>query len=446
MVSSLLSNPLIFTLLVSAILGLILFFIKKSITSTPSAEQPFFTGKLKLPGPARDRLEAAYFRRDLDMLLDKREEFEKTLAEFAYLGPQRTAQICTHLRQFACRRKNIAALALAAALCRLCPEDPPDGKPRARLEELLHLAGKGEGHFLLGLSNLCLYTYFCTQHKSLAQDAWRRAVEHFRHSGSAGSRDGMEAAALLCACGHDLPFTPPAGFQEYLPLLEASNVDVQKDFFWDLADLADGQSMHFLLPFAASNPAAPEALFWNLQLAEAGDPPAMHYLAVLCAGTASPGMARAEEWYRRSMEAGNTSNAAEALCKRYLAGELPDETGQKAAICLIFSACEEQCDEEDIPAGKSVKLTADDMAQLKESDELASEAGRRAWAQLDACKAEGEALHAQARRNLLAWGVREQEKTESCLDTARQKLSALCQHLESKPQPGRRAVVRPDKR
>lgn len=284
--------------------------------------------------------------------------------------------------------------------------------------------------------------------------AWRRAVEHFRGSGSVGSRDGMEAAALLCVCGHGLPFTPPESFQEYLPLLKASNTEAQESFYQGLdlyiEDSDDYPAMHLYLPLDASSPSSREALFWNVQLAEAGDLLAMHYLATLYAGTEPPSMERAEMWYRRSMEVGNRSCAADDLYRLYLSGALPDETGQKTATCLIFSACEELCEDEedeDAPVGRNVKLSADDMAQLKGYDGLASEAGRRAKMQLDACKASGEALHAQARRNLLAWDARRRHETGNLLKAARKKLSVLCQKLESEPQqPRRRTVARPDKR
>lgn len=435
-------------LVICSILSFILLLLRSAWESTETAILNAEKGTPPLPRSTPGEEDFRQFA--LDALLEKREDIYEAFSEGGLKGRKNVAKACERWRQYACRETCVPALALAAALCRLCPEDLPSGEPRARQEEILHLVGKGEGHFLLGLSNLCLYTYFCTQHKSLAQDAWRRAVEHFRCSGSAGSRDGMEAAALLCVCGHDLPFTPPESFQEYLPLLKTSNTDAQKTFYEDLPiyteDSDDGPSMHLYLPLDASSPSSREALFWNVQLAEAGDLLAMHYLATLCAGTEPPDMARAEVWYRRSMEAGNRSNAVDALRKLYLSGKLPDETGQKAAICLIFSACDEQCWEEDIPAGKSVKLTADDMAQLKESDELASEAGRRAWAQLDACKAKGEALHALARRNLLAWDARRRKETRSLLKESRQKLSALCKNLAREKRPARHVVVRPDKR
>ena len=407
------------------------------IANGARATPPFRTRKRKLPGPDRNADDEALFHFDLDELLDMREDIEIAFEKGGLKGRETVAEACRRWRQYACRQKSLSALALATALCRLCPEDMPASEVRARHEELLQLTGEGEGNFLLGLSHIRLYAHFHPKDERMARDAWRRAVEHVRRSGFAGHRNGMEAAALLCACGHDLPFTPPKSFQAYLPLLKASNTDAQRDFF-DALELCLGEEdisliMPYQLPFEASNQAAPEAL-------------SMHYLATLCAGTASPGMTLAEEWYRRSMEAGNTSNAAEALCKRYLSGELPDETGKKAAICLIFSACEEQCYEEDIPDGQGVSLSAEKLTELKEREDLAGETGRRATAQLDACKAEGEALHAQARRNLLARRVREQEKTESCQDTARQKLSVLCQNLESEPRPGRRAAARPDKR
>lgn len=428
-------------------------FLSAAITNAAAAgTSPVSAGKKKRPVPGSPEDED--FREfALDALLEKREDIYDAFSDGGLKGRKNVAEACERWRQYACREKCVSALALAAALCRLCPEDLPSGEPQARQGELLYLAGTGEGHFLLGLGHLSLYAHFHPRHESLARDAWRRAVEHFRLSGSAGSREGMEAAALLSVCGHDLPFTPPESFQEYLPLLKTSNTADQETFYGDLdiytEDSDDGPSMHLYLPLDASSPSSREALFWNVRLAEAGDPLAMHYLATLYAGTEPPGMARAEVWYRRSMEAGNRSNAVDALHKLYLSGQLPDETGQKAAICLIFSACEEQCWEEDIPAGKSVKLTADDMAQLKGSNELASEVGRRAKAQLDACKAKGEALHAQARRNLLAWDARRRKETRSLLKASRQKLSVLCQNLERGKQPARQsatAAPRPDKR
>ena len=396
----------------------------------------------------------------IDALRDKREDIYDAFREGGLKGHENVAKTCERWRQYACCQKCVSALALAAALCRLCSEDLPASELHARQKELLQLTGSCEGHFLLGISHLSLYEHFHPQHEDLAQDAWRRAVEHFRLSGSAGSRDGMEAAALICVCGHDLSFTPPASFQEYLPLLKASNIEAQETFYEDLelyiADSDDYPAMHLHLPLDASSPSSREALFWNVQLAEAGNPLAMHYLATLYAGTEPPNMERAEMWYRRSMEAGNRSSAADDLCRLYLSGAFPDETGQKTATCLIFSACEElyedhdsydddEEEEEDAPAGQRVELSADDMAQLKGYDGLAGEAGRRAKAQLDACKAGGEALHAQARRNLLAWDARRRAETDNLLQAARQKLSVLCQNLESEPRPRRRAVARPDK-
>lgn len=413
-------------------------------------------GKKKQPILPSSPREEDFRESALDALRDKREDIYDAFREGGLKGHENAAQACERWRQYACRQKSVAALALAAALSRLCPEDLPASELHARQKELLQLTGSGEGHFLLGISHLSLYEHFHPQHEDLAQDAWRRAVEHFRLSGSAGSRDGMEAAALICVCGHDLSFTPPASFQEYLPLLKASNTEAQETFYEDLelyiADSDDYPAMHLHLPLDASSQSSREALFWNVQLAEAGDPLAMHYLATLYAGTELPNMERAEMWYRRSMEAGNRSSAADDLCRLYLSGALPDETGQKTATCLIFSACEELSEDhdvydedEDAPAGRNVKLSADDMAQLKGYDGLAGEAGRRARAQLDACKAGGEALHAQARRNLLAWDARRRHEADSRLKTARQKLSVLCTNLKSEPRPRRRAVARPDK-
>lgn len=406
--------------------------------------------KEKQPTPPSTPRDEDFRESAIDALRDKREEIYSAFWEGGLKEHKNVAKACERWRQYACGKKSISALALATALRHLCPEDLPDSALYAQQKEFLRLTGTREGHFLLGLSHLSLYAHFHPDDETLAQDAWRRAVEHFRRSGSAGSRDGMEAAALLSVCGHDLSFTPPASFQEYPPLLKASNTEAQKSFYEDLdlyiMDSDDFPAMHLYLPLDPSSPSSLEALFWNVQLAEAGDPLAMHYLATLYAGTEPPGMARAEMWYRRSMEAGNRSNAADDLCQLYLSGALPEETGQKTATCLIFSACDELCEEEDASEGAGVKLSADDMAQLKEYDGLTSVAGQRARAQLDACKARGEGLHAQARRNLLAWDARRQEETDSLAEAARQKLSDLCRDLERRQRPVRRAsMARPDK-
>lgn len=128
--------------------------------------------------------------------------------------------------------------------------------------------------------------------------------------------------------------------------------------------------------------------------------------------------------------------------------------------CLIVSACTEQCDEEDIPDGQGVRLSAERLAELKEREELAGETGRRAAAQLEACKAEGEALHARAGRNLLTRAADRQEESACRLNAARQKLSDLCRRPEGGQEPGpqsataapartdrpRRPFARPDKR
>lgn len=430
----------------------------------PSGTTPLDTGKTKLPGPDRSPEEEDDFRFALDRQLNKREDLPKAFGQGGLKGRENAAEACRRWRQYACRKQSLSALALATALSRLCPEGLSADEAQARQEELISLTGEGEGHFLLGLSSIRLYAHFRPQDERTARDAWRQAVEHFRISGHAGHRDGMEAAALLCACGHDLPFTPPEDFQACLPLLKASNTDEQETFYWDLdmhlAESPDYPSMHLRLPFEAANPSAPEALFWDLQLAEAGDSLAMHYLATLWAGTEPPDRARAEDWYRRSMEAGNRADAADALAKCCLAGILPDETGRKTAICLIVSACDELCAAKKIPAGQGAKLSAANMAELKEYEELSGEAGQRVREQLDACKAEGEALHAQARRALQVWISRRQEENVRCLNAARQKLAALCEGLEDSRQPERetgtdapahddrphRSFARPDKR
>ena len=100
------------------------------------------------------------------------------------------------------------------------------------------------------------------------------------------------------------------------------------------------------------------------------------------------------------------------------------------------------------------------MAELKEYEELSGEAGQRVREQLDACKAEGEALHAQARRALQVWISRRQEENARCLNAARQQLSDLCDSPEDSRQTERetgtdapahddrphRSFARPDKR
>ena len=116
-------------------------------------------GKKKQPILPSSPREEDFRESALDALRDKREDIYDAFREGGLKGHENAAQACERWRQYACRQKSVAALALAAALSRLCPEAPPNGKPQARLEELLHLAGNGEGHFLLGISHLSLYEH-----------------------------------------------------------------------------------------------------------------------------------------------------------------------------------------------------------------------------------------------------------------------------------------------
>ena len=181
---------------------------------------------------------------------------------------------------------------LAAALSRLCPEAPPNGKPQARLRNSSIWRAMVRGISSSGSVTLSLYEHFHPQHEDLAQDAWRRRSNTSGSAAPSGAGTAWRPPALLCVCGHDLPFTPPKNFQEYLPLLKASNIKAQKTFYEDLElcieDSDDSPAMHLYLPLDASSPSSREALFWNVQLAEAGDLLAMHYLATLYAGTEPP--------------------------------------------------------------------------------------------------------------------------------------------------------------
>ena len=201
----------------------------------------------------------------------------------------------------ACRRNNVYAAALAAALCRLRPKDFPADEAAFRQEDFLGLLDEGEGHFLLGLSCLRLYDPFRRQARDTALTAWRQAVEHFRHSAAAGHEDGMEAALLLARIGHDVPFTPPGKLPQ---------------------------------PLHADDPHL-ETLYWCYRLAEAGGGFAAFLLGTQYLQRTAPDMAQAEHWLRRAMEAGEY-RAAHTLYKNYRNGNFPDGTGQKAAIALMF--------------------------------------------------------------------------------------------------------------
>ena len=349
-----------------------------------TGEQQTVHTLVELPDFARTDDEDQSLRAGLADLLRKRGELElafmlggllRRATSFEALFTDRTTSLgdvkeagkrwCA----LACRRKNLYAAALAAALCRLRPKDFPADEAAFRQEDFLDLLDEGEGHFLLGLSYLRLYDPFLLQSRNTALTAWRQAVAHFRRSAAAGHEDGMEAALLLARIGHDVPFTPPNELPEAL----------------------------------SAETSYPESIYWCYRLAETGDGFAAFLLGTHYFQRATLDMARAEYWLRRAMETGEY-RAAHTLYENYRNGSFPDGTGKKAAICLIFLSHHTEKAEE------AARMASDDrMRRL-----------------LAACEEEGTALYDSAMEKRRSRLDTARERSLHCLAQAAKKLPALC--------------------
>lgn len=269
---------------------------------------PLARGALALPILARTRDADGVLLAELADLLEQRPGLEKAFAQDSPTNGGNSIEAVDRWRRNIFRKKDIHAVALTTALCRLCPLGLPDDEADFWQKGLLDLLDEGEGHFLLGLSHLRLYLSLHTHDERPALEGWRQAVGHFRHSAAAGHEDGMKAAYLLARIGHDVPFTPPAALPEPLPV-----------YGWG----ADRD---------------PETMYWRYRLAEAGNPAAtalgMQYLL-----QAPPDRRKAEHWLRRAMESGD-HQAAGVLFDNYRNGNFPDDTGKNAAVCMIFFICQ----------------------------------------------------------------------------------------------------------
>lgn len=278
--------------------------------------------------------------------LEALEQTRRGLADALALGklyePARAAEAC------ACIRKElpIHGVTITAAASRLLPAGLPADEADFWQAQTFLLYGEGEGCYQLGLCDLLIYILFHQKHEEEALNAWRQAVAHFRRGGFAGHTDSMAAARLLAVIGHDVPFSLPEDIQDPLPT-------------YDPDDRRETES-----------------LYWCLRLAEAGD--SGHALALARAyRRGKPAdRVRAEYWYHRALEGGN-SLAGRELFQLYRDGEFTDETGKNGALCLIVAT---------LLSRKAEKLSARDMAQLEQ------EGGKRIGPQLAACRAEGEAL------------------------------------------------------
>lgn len=311
--------------------------------------------------------------------LEALEQTRRGLADALALGklyePARAAKACACIRG----ELPIHGVTITAAVSRLLPAGLPADEADFWQAQTFLLYGEGEGCYQIGLCDLLIYILFHQKHKEEALNAWRQAVEHFRRGGFAGYTDSMAAARLLAIIGHDVPFSLPEDVQAPLPTEDAV-----------------GER-------------GPEAVYWCLRLAEAGD--SGHALALARAyRRGKPAdRVRAEYWYHRALEGGD-SLAGRELFQLYRDGEFTDETGKNGALCLIVAT---------LLSRKAGKLSAGDMAQLEK------ESGERIGPQLAASKAEGEAL---ALRFRTAAEERERRRQEVFAELCAQPWKNLSEH------------------
>lgn len=354
---------------------------------------PLERGEVTLPSFARTQEPDRNRHADLADLLALRPELESAFAQGGLTGGDNVVGAGERWRWAACRQKNIYAAALTAALCRLCPDGLPDDEVDFWQQGFLDLFDEGEGHFLLGLSYLRLYEPFHEDYANVALEAWRQAVVHFRRSAAAGHHEGINAALLMAAIGHDLPFTAPAELPEPLP---AGDEEEEENA---------------------------ELMYWRYRAAEAGSLSACHLLGAQYLAQALPDMARAEHWLRQAMESGDYM-AARSLYENYRNGNFPDETEKNAALCLIFYI--RQCG----LLGLKRNITDEELKSAE--GELELDAHMR---QLVAThKTEGREFHTRIMEAVVARINAAREQLEHSLVQAGEKLPALCRKAEARQQ------------
>lgn len=366
------------------------FYLKTKLDRTVEAkmETPLERGEVTFPPFAHTQDPDGKLHAELADLLALRPELETTFTQGGLTGGGNVVGAGERWRWAACRQKNIYAVPLTAALCRLCPDGLPDGEADFWQKGALDLFDESEGHFLLGLSYLRLYEPFHKNYAGVAQEAWRQAVVHFRRSAATGYLQGIDAALLMADIGHDLPFTPPAELPEPLPLCGEKE----------------------------------EVLYWRYRAAEAGSIGA-NILGVQYLQQPTPNMARAEYWLRQAMERGDYM-AARILFDNYQNGNFPDETEKNAALCMIFFIC--QCGLLEFMRD----ITDEELENAEEELEL--DAHMR---QLIATyKTEGRELHSRIIENVHAKYQDADKRLEQQCAQAREKLPALCRKAEERQQ------------
>lgn len=412
MIAFYLGFPLIISLYASFYLGM-----REKEEEEAILGRPFERGTVELPAFAHTRDEDKCLRKELGALLRRRRGLEKTWEQGAFMRGNTVVGAGERWIQAACQQKNVYAAALAAALCRLFPEDLPDDEADFWQNGFLNLMDEGEGQFLLGLSYLYLYETLAADVEIVTPDAWRRAVEHLRRSAAAGHAGGMEVACLLARIGHDLPFTPPAPLPEPLPVLRKNRLKNEE------------------LP--------PEALYWRYRLAESEHAFA-RLLGMQYLGQKRPDKARAERWLRRAVEYGDHL-AAYTLFENYHNGRFPDKAGRNAAIYYICFVGQKGFQY----FGRL--LTLDEVKEVAARQPLDDSARSK----LDAHWTEGMAFH----KSLLEANRKRQRDAEErlarCYAQAREKLAVLSEQAVERllpraaaPRKGapRRSFARSDKR
>lgn len=305
---------------------------EEAATGTPFAE-----GEVRFPAFARTRDKGGSLCKEIVLLLRKRDDLGKIWKQGALMRGSTVIGAADRWFQAVCRKKNVYAAALLAALCRLCPEELPEDEADFWHGGVLRLLDTGEGYFLLGLSSLYLYVSFCAHDETVAREAWRQAVEPFRRSAATGHDDGMEAACLLARIGHDIPFTPPAPLPDPLPACGEGEDRHSESLYWRYRLAASGPIAANVLGMQYLLREMPD-VYWRWSLTKNG-PTAAHVLGMQYLLQKKPDMARAERWLRKAVECGDYQ-AAHALFENYRNGNFPDEKGRNAAIYLICFICQ----------------------------------------------------------------------------------------------------------